>query len=134
MSVDQTEINKKPAPASRPDVFYKLGQIIGTSSGVVTCILWTLAMWDPASGFSFSFASFAVVFVMILIAIIAVIASTKGHGKVLIVLFAISFFPIGMYVLAIPHWLHWVGLANIGLLVAGLLIRRGIRDRGQTTV
>lgn len=105
-------------------LLYELGQIIGVVSGIAASMLWMLSIWDPASGFSFSYASFAVVLVMTLIAIFAVIASIKGHSTVLIVLFAISFFPIGLYVLAVPHWLKWVGLANLGFLVAALLTRR----------
>lgn len=103
---------------------YKAGQITGVVSGVTACMLWILAMWDPASMLSFSAPSFAVAFSMVLMAIIVVIASTKGHGRVLFVLFAISFFPIGLYVIAVPHWLRWVGLANLGYLLAGVLIWR----------
>ena len=108
----------------KPKLLYKIGQITGAISGVASRLLWLLTIWEPDSVFSFSTASFAVVFVMILISAIAVIASIKGHGTILIILFAISFFPIGLYVIAIPHWLRWVGLANIGYLLAGLLIRR----------
>jgi len=111
---------KNPASSA---LFYKAAQIIGVISGLSGCLLWLLTIGDPASTFSFSTASFAVVFVMILISIIAIIASIKGHGTMLIVLFAVSFFPIGLYVIAIPHWLRWVGLVNIGYLIAGLLIR-----------
>jgi hypothetical protein len=120
MPDEPTENQSKSAGS---DLLYKLGQIVGITSGIAAAMLWMLSIWDPASGFSFSYASFAVVLVMTLIAIFAVIASIKGHGTVLIVLFAISFFPIGLYVLAVPYWLRWVGLANLGFLVAALLIR-----------
>ncbi len=69
---------------------------------------------------------------MILIAIGVVIASTKGHGIMLIIFFAISFLPIGLYVLTIPHWLRWVGLVNLGYLAAGLLIWRARPQESPT--
>jgi hypothetical protein len=43
---------------------------------------------------------------------------------VLVIIFGISFFPIGLYVLGVPHWIQWVGLANIGYLLAGVIIWR----------
>jgi len=121
--------NKSITAGPESSGLFKTGQITGIISGAVSCILWMLTMWDPASVFSFSVASFAVVFAMILLAIIAVIASIKGHSTVLFVTFAISFFPIGLYVIAVPHWLRWVGLANIGYLAAGFLIQRARKYR-----
>jgi hypothetical protein len=122
-SHDNSAADKTAIPAA--GILYRIGQIIGVSSGVASSILWTLAMWDPASGLSFSFMSFAVVFIMILIGIFSIIASLKGHSTVLVVLFAIAFFPVGLYMLGVPHWLQWAGLANVGLLFAALLLRRG---------
>ena len=49
-------------------------------------------MWESAATFSFSIASYVVVFVMVLMAVNAVVASLKGHGNVLIVIFALLFF------------------------------------------
>ena len=63
-------------------------------------------MWEPAATYSFSIASYAVVFFMVLMGVIAVVASLKGHGGVL----------------GVSHWIHWVGLANIGFLLAGVLL------------
>lgn len=104
-------------------LLYKTGQIIGAVAGALSCLLWMATLWDPASPFSFSPASFVVVFWMILIAIIAVIASIKGNSTMLLVMFVVAFLPIGLYVIAVPHWIRWVGLANLGYLIAGLLLR-----------
>ena len=108
----------------RPPIPYRIGQVTGVVAGVASCLLWTMMIWDPAATFSFSLLSLAVVFLMILVSVIAVIAAVQGHGGVLIVLFALSFFPVGLYVLAIAHWIRWVGIADAGFLVAGLLIWR----------
>ena len=103
---------------------YKLGQLTGIIAGVIASLLWMMTLWIPDASFSFNIASMAVVLLMIILAIIAIVASLKGHAAVLIVMFGISFFPIGLYVLGIPHWIQWVGLANIGYLLAGVIIWR----------
>jgi len=107
-----------------PDnLLYKTGQITGVATGVLSGLLWLATLWDPSSPFSFSPASFIVVLGMLLIAILVVIASIKGNSTMLLVLFFIAFLPIGLYVIGVPHWVRWVGLANVGYLVAGLLLR-----------
>ncbi|MGY8815418.1 MAG: hypothetical protein ACKVHQ_12005 [Gammaproteobacteria bacterium] len=103
---------------------YKLGQLTGIIAGSAASILWMMTLWVPEASFSFNIASMAVVLLMIVLAIIVIVASLKGHSTVLIVIFGISFFPIGLYVLGIPHWIQWVGLANIGYLLAGVIILR----------
>jgi len=105
-------------------VLYKTGQITGVVSGIAACLIWMLVLWHPDSVLSFSALSFTVGFIMILIAVAVVIASTRGHSTMLLILFAVSFLPIGLYVLSVPHWLRWVGLANLGYLLAALLIWR----------
>lgn len=103
----------------------RLGRLTGIVSGSLACLLWMAALWDPASTFSFNPASMLVVFLMMLAAILVVIASLKGHSTMLMVLFVVSFLPIGLYVIGVPHWIRWVGLANIGYLAAALLLRAG---------
>lgn len=102
---------------------YKAGQLTGAVAGSLSCLLWMATLWDPASPFLFSPASFIVVLGMILIAILVVIASIKGNSTMLLVLFFVAFLPIGLYVIGVPHWIRWVGLTNLGYLLAGLLLR-----------
>ncbi len=101
---------------------HKVGQFIGGVSGVGACGLWLTAMWSPALDFTLSGPSFVVGFVMALFAIGAIIASVRDHSVVLIVLFLASFFPVGVYFFSATHWLHWIGVFNVGYLVAGLLM------------
>ena len=105
-------------------ILFKSGQITGMSAGAITALLWMLALWSPDAAFSFNIASMAVILTMVILAVVAIVASLKGHAAVLIVIFGVSFFPVGLYVLGIPHWIQWVGLANIGFLLAGLMIWR----------
>jgi ABC-type multidrug transport system permease subunit len=98
------------------------GKIIGAASGVAACGLWLWALGTPQGTFSLSAAYIAIGVLMILIAIFAVIASVRGHGLALVVMFMMSFFPVGAYLSGMPHWLRWIGVADLGFLVAGLMI------------
>ncbi|MCR4300808.1 MAG: hypothetical protein NUV51_04290 [Sulfuricaulis sp.] len=101
---------------------YLVGQVIGAASGIGACGSWLVAMWFPSSDLTLSGASFAVAFMMALLAIGAVIASIRGHSSVLMVLFFASLFPVGIFLLTVPHWLQWIGVLNLGYLMAALLI------------
>jgi hypothetical protein len=98
------------------------GKFIGAASGVAACGLWLWVLATPQDTFLRSAVHIAVGVLMVLLAIFAVIASLRGHGRALVVMFIMSFFPVGGYLLGIPHWLRWVGVANLGFLVAGLMI------------
>lgn len=98
------------------------GKIIGAASGVAACGLWLWALGTPQGPFSLSAAYIAIGVLMMLIAIFAVIASVRGHGVALLVIFMMSFFPVGAYLFGIPHWLRWIGVVDLGFLVAGLMI------------
>ena len=97
---------------------------MGIIAGSITALLWMLALWLPDASFSFNIASMTVIVLMIITAITAIVASLKGHAGVLIIIFGVSFFPVGLYVLGLPHWIQWVGLANIGFLFAGIVMWR----------
>ncbi len=101
-----------------------IGLLIGAASGAGASLLWSVAIWSPVSELNLSGISLVVSILMIVLAMAAVIGSWQQHGGVLIVLFFTSFFPVGLYLLVAPHWLRWVGVCNLGYLVAGLLIRR----------
>ena len=101
------------------------GFYLGAASGIGAAVLWSVMISGLASQVQLTGISLVVAFIMILLAMAAVIASLQQHGGVLIVLFFTSFFPVGLYLLVAPHWLRWVGVCNIGYLIAGLLIRSG---------
>jgi len=98
------------------------GKIIGAASGVAACGLWLWALGTPQGTFSLSPVHIAIGVLMMLIAIFAVIASLRGHGLALLLMFIMSFFPVGAYLYGIPLWLRWIGIMDLGFLVAGLLI------------
>ena len=98
------------------------GKFIGAASGVAACGLWFWVLGTPQDTFLLSAVHVAVGVLMMVIAIFAVIASLRGHGVALVVMFIMSFFPVGGYLIGLPHWLRWVGVSNLGFLVAGLMI------------
>ena len=100
---------------------YLAGQVIGVMSGIGACGSWIVALWFPSSNLTLSGASFVAAFVMAVLAIGVVLASARGHGAVLVVLFFTSF-PIGSFLLTVPHWIHWIGVLDLGYLIAALLI------------
>ncbi len=100
------------------------GQVIGALSGLATCLGWSAAMWGPSGVVVSSGTGFTAALPMMFLGICAVIASLRAHGVALIIIFVASFFPVG-WILATKlsdHFLHWVGLLNLGYLVAGLMI------------
>ena len=104
------------------NVGYRLiGQLAGITSGAGTCLLWNYAMWGPTSVLSLSGTSFSGAFVMSIFAIVTVIASLNAHSKVLFLMFFVSFCPIGFFFLTEAHWLRFIGMLNLGYLVAALL-------------
>ena len=115
---------------NRPGVFGRgmrgfrgvAGQLIGVLSGIGGCGLWNFAMWGPTSILSLSGTSFSGALVMSILAILAIIASVRGHHVVLMVIFVISFFPIGFFFLSEAHWLSWTGILNLGYLLGAVLM------------
>jgi type VI protein secretion system component VasK len=68
---------------------------------------------------------------MMLFAIFAVIASVRGHGLALLIMFIMSFFPVGGYLFGIPHWLRWIGVLDLGFLMAGLMLLYSTRNTAE---
>jgi hypothetical protein len=65
-----------------------------------------------------------------LLAIVAVAASLLESWPVLLIVFALSFVPVGAYLLGTPGIFCWIGVAHLGyLLAAGLLIAAGRKKR-----
>lgn len=105
-----------------PTVSLHAGRIVGAASGAAACGMWLWALGTPQGSFTLSALHIAIGVLMMLFAIFAVIASVRAHGVVLMVIFVMSFFPVGGYLFGIPHWLRWIGVADLGFLLGGLLI------------
>lgn len=106
------------------EFLHLLGKNIGAISGAGAALLWVAAMWDPSNNWDNTPVSFSIAMIMVVLCVMAMIASYKGHGIVLIILFLVSFYPIGYYLWTVPHWVRWIGAFNVGFVIAGLLVWR----------
>jgi hypothetical protein len=105
------------------------GRALGALSGAVTSILWMYAIWFPSPEISMSGVSVAVAWLMAMLAIFAIIASVKSHPVVLFVAFLASFLPVGAYLLYVRDWPRWIGVLNLALLAASILLWQSARRR-----
>jgi hypothetical protein len=106
-----------------------MGRFLGALSATVASFMWVFGMWMPSTQSVLSGWSFAVGFLMLMFSIFGVIASIRGHGNVMLAMFLGSFLPVGAFLLQSNHWLRWVGVANIGLLVAALATKWAAAQR-----
>jgi hypothetical protein len=109
-----------------------LGRGIGALSGALLAVCWTYVMWVPAAGLHLSGVSFIVALLLALAGLFSVIAAVRGHSLVLVLAFVASFFPIGVTLLQVDHWLRWAGWLDIGLLAGGVLMWLTTRDASAT--
>jgi hypothetical protein len=98
-----------------------IAKTIGVTSGSATCVCWVLVIWFPLPELPLTGIAFIGALLMIMFSILAVIASVHGHGRVLILLFAASFFPIGLYLIGDPDWVRVIGILNFGYIIAGVV-------------
>lgn len=100
----------------------RLAQAIGVFCGAGAALLWSFAMWGPTNVLSLSSTSFFGALILTIFALVAVIAAVHAHGRVMLLMFLVSFCPVGFFMLTEAHWLSLAGVFNLGFLVAGLLL------------
>jgi hypothetical protein len=100
-----------------------LGRAVGLLCAAGVAVAWSVALWVPAAGLTPTGISVVTALVLVALAVFAGIAAAYGHAVVLALLFLASFFPVGAFLMPTDHWLKWVGWADLGLLVAAVLIR-----------
>lgn len=103
------------------------GRSVGSVAGGVLAVLWVYAIWFPSGGLTLAGPSIVLAGLMAVLAIFAAIAASKGHSTVLLLIFIASFLPVGGYLLGVDHWLRWLGVLDLLLLLAAALIWWGAR-------
>jgi hypothetical protein len=104
------------------------GRSVGAFASATTAVLWLLAAWSPdtremlAGGVSLFVACLFVV-----LCVVGVIASVRGHGNVMLIVFLLLFLPVGAVLLRADHWMRWIGVFNLLLLCGALLTRWTVR-------
>jgi hypothetical protein len=103
-------------------VLNTFGRALGALCGAVLAVAWAFALWVPTSGLTLVGVSVVTALLLTVLGLFAVIASLKGHPTVLVLLFLASFFPVGMFLMRVDHWLRWSGWVDLGLLIAAALL------------
>lgn len=114
----------------KPSFLQIMGRSLGAFASATAAVLWLLAVWSPDTGGILAGVwTLLVAHVLIVVSVVAVIASVRGHGNVMLAAFLLSFLPVGVYLLYHDHWLRWIGVFNLLLLVAAF-VTRWTRPRG----
>lgn len=108
----------------------RFGRATGIAAGTVAIALW---MVFAARIFSTgNKAGLLVALTMIAVALAAIGASIAANAGLLLIAFAVSFLPVGLYLLGTPSIFAGIGLANLLYFVSATLLwlaRRGSKVR-----
>ena len=107
------------------------GRFLGLACGAGAALAWSFAMWVPSAGVD-SPIGFVGSFALTLLALFGAIAAVRRHAGVLVVVFLASFFPVGFAFLSADNWLRVVGILDLGLLLAAVLMLLGKRIGSET--
>ena len=113
---------------NRAGVLAMTGRGVGAFASAATAILWLLAIWSPdTSDVLAGGLTLVVAHLLVVVSVVGVIASVRGHGNVMLAVFLLSFLPVGVVLLRADHWLRWIGVLNLLLLLAALATRFSTR-------
>lgn len=100
------------------------GRWIGLGASAATIGLWVLFLSaNPSQDQGITAATYAVVHLMVLVALLGALAAWKARPYLMLLVFAISFLPMGFYLLGTPGRFRWIGVMNLLFLVSGILLR-----------
>ncbi len=96
--------------------------LAGLSAGSMA-ILWLAAIWLPGAGDVLGNWAVLVAALLLMAALLAVVAAVNGHANLMLAMFLASFLPVGAFLLYTDHWLRWVGICCLVLLLGSLMTR-----------
>jgi hypothetical protein len=108
------------------------GRLIATAAALGALTLWTIFLFrnpyaPPARGVSLTFGG-----LMMVSAIVSAGAAVLGAHLAMYLLFFVSFFPVGLYVLGGPGLFSAIGWLNLVYLGGAVLLHRAtVRDRAS---
>lgn len=109
-----------------PSRLVAAGRILGVGSGSVAFALLLAAMLGVGMSYGrLEPDSYFIVALMSVFAAAAAATAWQRKAGLLLLLALVSFLPFGLYLLGVPHWLKWVGVADLGCLVAAVLMLSG---------
>ncbi len=104
-------------------VLLQAGRSIGLAASVVTGSLWLVFLFfNPYGNRGITADSYAIAGLMFGLALAGAAAAWKGKPVWMLVVFALSFVPAGLYMLGAPGPFQWVGISNTLFLISGLLM------------
>jgi hypothetical protein len=103
-----------------------VGRIGGVLAAGAAVALWALFLFrnpyaEVASGRVLTFGS-----LMMLAGIVSMMAGALGAHLAMYLLFALSFFPVGFYVMLGPGIFQAIGWFNLAYLAAAFVVHRGV--------
>ena len=107
-----------------------IGRGLGALCGAALAVIWAFVFWVPAAGLTLPGTSAIGALMFTAFGLFATIASVRGHGTIVVLLFLASFFPVGASLIRIDHWLRVIGWLDVGLFLAAALLWL-TRPRGQ---
>lgn len=107
------------------------GRLVGLGAALGAALLWVLFLFGnpyapPAQGRVLTFGG-----LMTLSALVSAAAAARGAHLAMYLMFFVSFFPVGLYVLLGPGIFRTIGILNLVYLAGGILVHRGLK--GATT-
>ena len=103
-----------------------LGRAIGFLASAFTASLWLVFLFPaPATDCDTTIrgattATFFVVVLMVALATLGLLAAWKASPYLMLAVFALSFFPMGLYLLGTPGIYRWIGVFDFLFLASGV--------------
>lgn len=110
----------------------RAGRWIGFLASGATLVLWAVFLFaNPYDSEGIKSDNYAVAAVMVALAAAAFVAAWRIIPILMFIVFAISLFPVGLYLLGTPGIFRWVGVCNFLFLPSGLLMRAARKQNSR---
>lgn len=100
------------------------GRTLGVLASVAIVVLWVVFLVRESGAPGIRGMTSGVAVFMIFVGVIALGASWRAKPVGMLIAFAASFLPIGLYVLASDGFYRLIGVADLALLAAALILLR----------
>jgi hypothetical protein len=111
---------------------WQAGRSIGILSSIATAGAWLVFVFlNPYGHQGFTAGTYGVAALMLGLALIGIVAALNIRPYVMLAVFAVSFFPVGLYASGTPGPFKWVGAFNCLFLVSAVLMRSSPPQQGS---
>lgn len=106
-----------------------MARLIAAASALTVVTLVGIFLFDnPYSGAGINRSTQWTMSVLVVLSLVACSAAWQQKTLIVAVCFAVSFVPLGFYLLLTPGIFAWVGVAHLGFLLSALLLARAHRQ------